>query len=161
MPGYHTHPVSRLMALVEPVDDPRACWVWQGTISCNGYGGFSLWGQRLTAHRAAYLLFTGEIPDGMDVCHSCDNRRCINPDHLWLGTRADNMADCKAKGRIATGEKLKTPRGEKSNFAKLTWKDVRAIRASDATTSELALRYGVSADNIRRILRRNTWKEAA
>ena len=89
------------------------CWVWQGASKGNGYGNVRLGAKNITAHRYAYALFVGEVPDDMDVCHTCDNRFCVNPDHLFLGSRKDNMVDCKEKGRtkghykIPFNEKLK------------------------------------------------------
>lgn len=78
---------------------PDGCWLWTGTTNLRGYGILARNNTMQLAHRFSYELHKGVIPDGMFVCHSCDNPPCVNPDHLWLGTNADNVSDMVAKGR--------------------------------------------------------------
>jgi hypothetical protein len=73
------------------------CWLWNGALRSSGYGAAFLAGKAVGAHRAAWTLFRGEIPEGMFVCHKCDVKSCANPEHLFLGTHDDNMRDCAAK----------------------------------------------------------------
>lgn len=101
-------------------------------------------------------LKVGEIPKGMCVCHHCDNPPCCNSDHLFIGTQADNMGDCKKKGRNSW---VSRP-GETNNLAKLSEKDVKMIRhlCGSKTYTSIALRYGVTRQNISHIDKRKTWK---
>ncbi len=93
----------RFWANVEKTD---SCWLWRGPKYVNGYG---MWNpkhnKRFRAHRAAYANLVGVIPTGLYVCHRCDNRLCINPAHLFVGTHMDNTRDCMSKGRTANGKK--------------------------------------------------------
>lgn len=77
---------------VEPIPE-SGCWIWLGGNHANGYGGFNLDGKKDYAHRAAYRLFVGEIPEGKIVCHKCDVKMCVNPAHLYVGTYFDNSMD--------------------------------------------------------------------
>ncbi len=133
--------------------DEDACWPYQGRIGHFGYGVMD-WRQRPhRAHRLMYMVASGkDIPDGLEVCHSCDNPPCCNPKHLWLGTHQENMVDCHQKGRANPRRGVEHPR------AKLTDADIRAIRGSAKSTQQLAAKYGVSSNQIRIIRLRKNWK---
>lgn len=94
-------------------DIGQDCWNWTaGLRGKSGYGAFKYKGKVLDAHRLSYKLHKGEIPEGLLVCHTCDNRRCVNPDHLWLGSYRDNWMDAVTKGRASNPmnqDKIKHP----------------------------------------------------
>ncbi|HET9285413.1 MAG TPA: HNH endonuclease [Candidatus Angelobacter sp.] len=136
-------------------DKKSGCWIWNGLIRLDGYGATRFEGREQGAHRAAWKLFRGKIPQGMMVCHKCDVRACVNPAHLFLGTAAENARDMSVKGR--------NRRGEKHGSAKLTRVQVRQIKAMLAEDrmymSEIAREFGVSETTIRAIKTGKTWKE--
>jgi hypothetical protein len=127
------------------------CWLWVGEIEKDGYGRFRPNGKRMRVHRYSYSHFKGPIPEGLWVLHECDNRACCNPNHLWLGTCADNTRDMIAKGRD------RYVVGEQHANAKLTEQDVRNILASDLCQVTLAENYGVSKATICLIKGRKIW----
>lgn len=104
---------------------PGGCWLWKGAVGQNGYGEVQKDKQKHYTHRVAYELTYGAIPNGLYVCHTCDVRHCCNPQHLWLGTNADNIRDAARKGRLN--------RGERNGSSRLTRGDVIAIRAEYRT----------------------------
>lgn len=103
--GEHAAPSDRFDAFVTYLLDAPGCWLWTGA-ERDGYGAFSLRNKRVAAHRFAYEQAYGLIPAGMLVCHRCDNRLCVRPDHLFLGTDSDNVSDKMGKGRHRHGSNL-------------------------------------------------------
>ena len=88
---------DRFLSKVEK--SPNGCWLWTGAISMKGYARFGVNGRNCHGHRVSYQLFRGDIPDGMQVCHKCDNPRCVRPDHLFIGDNSANQRDAVAKKR--------------------------------------------------------------
>lgn len=123
------------------------CWNWSGGVDIYGYGHYT--GNK-KAHRMFYEKFRGAIPRGMFVCHACDNRRCVNPDHLFLGTPADNSRDMVNKGRHAYGSRTRKSR--------LNERAVREILQSDEPCFVLAKRFGVRDTTISYVRLGKTWK---
>jgi len=146
--------------------DGDACWTWTAAVWGNGYGCFRMEGRPASAHRVSWSFTNGAIPDGAHVLHRCDNRRCVNPAHLFLGTHADNMRDMAAKGR-ATGwppsARARIPHGSRVKTSKLTESDVAEIRElmkSGARGTDVARRYGVTHSVIYRIRNGRSWTSA-
>ena len=133
------------------------CWNWSGGTNKGGYGLFSIKHKMFLVHRISFKLFIGEIPEKMQVNHTCDNTLCINPKHLWLGTQKDNMDDKKKKGRAIYAQ------GEDVNTAKLKVFEVRKIRDLYSTNKftylELSKKFSVSESNIGMIIRNKIWKQ--
>lgn len=161
----------RLQRLLDKTGGPQSCWSWSGPVNGSGYGGIFFEGRPQGAHRVAWQLEYGPIPQGMLVLHTCDNRRCCNPTHLFLGTQRDNIRDCQAKGRA--NDDAKGHRGSAHVGAKLTEADVEAIREAtkdwrpgrDPVTGRyrpspikaIAKQYGVSLPIIYQVVRRKIW----
>lgn len=128
------------------------CWLWLGWVDRHGYGQVSVAGHKHGAHRVAFELEVGPIPPGLQVLHRCDQPLCVRPDHLFLGTNADNMADKKTKGRWS--------RGASHGSAKLTPVDVATIRSAIGRESHRALaqRFGVAPSTISMIATGRNWR---
>lgn len=142
------------------VNKTDTCWLWTGATRNFGYGVINTGGKHGKAegaHRVSWMIHYGEIPADLCVCHHCDNPLCVNPEHLFLGTRADNNRDMQRKGRASGGAQ-----GEKHNQAKLTDNDIITIRSLFAQDSlsmpELAQRYNVTLASISNIIHGKIWK---
>lgn len=128
----------------------ESCWLWTGGKSGRGYGAFCSPDEK-KAHRFSYSRYVGQIPQGLSVCHRCDNPACVNPDHLFVGTHTDNMKDKMSKGR---GNHLV---GTKHPRSKLTESQVLAIRADNRRQVEIAESYGIKQAQVSEIKRRIAW----
>jgi hypothetical protein len=147
---------SLIQSFWSKVNKTLSCWIWTAGLSAGRYGSFFDGRKYVKAHRFSYELNCGKIPKGMYICHHCDNPRCVNPDHLFLGTQTDNMRDMVNKGRTAKQF------GEHNGNAKLSWKKVRKIRTLYATKKyiqdDLAKLFNVGRSAVGYILQGVTWK---
>ena len=147
------------------LDTSGECWEWTGHLSDKGYGVWESHNprRRMYAHRTAYGLLVGKIPDCLHVLHTCDNPACCRPEHLFLGTHADNMADMKVKGRARSGGGYKRQPGETNGMAKLNETAVRFIRENyqprhpEFGTRALGRQFGVSHTKVGHIVRLESW----
>lgn len=140
-----------LMTKATPIPE-SGCWIWDRGTTVKGYGQMHLNGKRKYAHRHAYELANGPIPNGLGICHKCDVPACINPSHLFAGTHQENMTDRDRKGRLAIRY------GEKNSAAKLTADKVRALRASGLRDHEAAKVFGISRRHANDIRRGLVWR---
>lgn len=136
------------------IKGPDECWEWQGPCNGSGYGNIGFTDLSTTTHRISYELANGAVGNTYTVCilHRCDNPPCCNPAHLFIGTRADNIADMTQKGRLASFE------GTKNVRALLTESQVLVIRDSDKTNVELGREYGVGPTTISAIRTGRNWQ---
>ena len=150
-------PRSWKLRFVTHIKKTSTCWLWTGAVLTNGYGYFGIGTSTykhgsIMAHRASWLLYHGKIPFGLFVCHHCDNRACVNPKHLFIGTPQENTRDAIEKNRFFNGERC--------HMAKLTKYQVIEIRKLGKTQSSYAIsrNYPVTPRAIRFILQRKSWK---
>lgn len=146
--------LERFEAKFEPCP-VTGCWLWNACNNTKGYGFFRHVGKNLYAHRFAYELYIGPVPDGMHVLHTCDAPWCVNPDHLFLGTRSDNMQDMIRKGRDNRAY------GERNPTTTLTTKQVLGVyyRAhAGERYQDIAVEYRITKSTVSNIKTGRTWK---
>lgn len=162
-----TVPVAdRFWTKVDRSAGPDGCWLWTGALASSGYGNVGVQRRPGLAHRVAWELTHGPIPKGMYVCHNCpggDNKLCVNPAHLWLGTPTQNAQDAWDKGAMPHTHRVsEAQRGSAHHHAKLTEEAVVAIRrayaAGGVSQSELAARYGVGPGAIQKVIAGTRWR---
>lgn len=153
--GVSDEACARFLAKVDTSAGHDGCWPWIGYRQRDGYGRFGVRrdGRKSIgyAHRVAWEIAYGQIPDGMCVCHRCDVRFCVNPAHLFIGTDADNAHDRDRKGRSV---KLT---GERHGNARLSADIVRQIRSASGLHREIASRYGISRETVTGIRAKKSW----
>lgn len=145
----HAHLIYNVRNIVNSISGYE-CFEWPGAKNAGGYGMCTLDGRySVTAHRAAYIIANGSIEDGLSVCHHCDNRPCINPKHLFLGTPMDNAQDAVRKGRF--------PRGIHHFRSKLTPDQIPLIRADTRPMRVIGMLYGVTGQAILAVKNGDSW----
>lgn len=151
---------TRLAAQFAPIPE-CGCSIWTGPLNRNGYGKMFHCGRAAPAHRVAWELAHGPIPQGLFVCHRCDVRCCINVNHLFLGTARDNYDDMRRKGRstLPYYRHEGFASGVSHYNAKLTWEIVTAIRADNRSPRRIAADYGLAHSHVANIKAFNVWRE--
>lgn len=149
-----------ILKRVDDYSDSQRCWNWTASIGNSGYGvasGRFVNQKKISAHRLSFIAFRQPVKKGLDVCHTCDNRRCVNPNHLWIGTHKENVKDSIEKGKFVLGRS-----GQDHIGAVLTEQNVIDIykRAhAGENQRRLAREYGVSNQCVTDIKLRRRWKK--
>ncbi len=156
----------RLASFLEKISpEPNSgCWLWAASYGTVGYGQFWNGETLIGAHRFSYEAHKGPIADGLYVLHKCDVRACVNPDHLFLGTQADNGADMVSKGRSCAGPRHglrkhpeRAARGERHGVSKLTEAQIGEIRAAPGLHKDIAAKFGISRQHVGAIKNGVVW----
>ena len=144
---------SRIMRDSIPVPE-AGCWLWERAICTGGYGQLRVDGVATKAHRASWLAFRGEIPEGMFACHRCDTPSCVNPDHLFIGSALDNARDRDKKGRANSCKGAKHGRS-KLNVGQVV--EIRRRYMAGEKQKDLAAEFGVGRPQLHRIVKNQRW----
>lgn len=153
MPGIRASVDVRFWSKVKA--QPSGCWEWQGYVGEHGYGQFdSRFSVR--AHRAVWLLMFGTIPDNLQVLHRCDNKRCVRPSHLFLGTQKENVIDCVEKGRISRGEQRPQHKVTEAQV-----REMRNLHASGIGCRRLGAMFGIQPCRAYLIVKHRAWRHVA
>lgn len=158
--------IKRVWSYVN-IGSKSECWDWQKGLFSSGYGQFRIGNKKMRSHRLSYEIAHGSIPQGMCICHKCDNRKCVNPSHLFMGTTQQNTQDRHLKKRNATGKRhgaytkpeSRLP-GSRNGQAKLTVEQVREIRRlrkRGYSFSQLSGNFDISKSQISNIIRNKSW----
>ena len=152
--GHHTRKfptaAERWIRFVTP-GDPDECWEWLGWRSPQGYGRFNLGGRQITASRAAAILAGMDVRDGLDVCHTCDNPPCVNPAHLYVGTRSRNLQDMADRGRHP--KRGLSEKDWSAKYSDVAVEDWKTSHARGESFKSIARRYGAHPTTISRTIR--------
>jgi hypothetical protein len=139
---------------ISKVDKSSDCWNWVAHChKTTGYGRFGYKGKPIGAHRASYMLYKGSIPKGMSVLHKCNNRKCVNPSHLYIGNHKDNAKDSIAAGTIARGE-----RHGKSKLCREDIVNIREFKKEGMYHKDIAKIYKVRTSTVTRIVNNQRWQ---
>lgn len=140
---------EKFLSYIIDSSDVDKCWIWKGTLNGTGYGRFSdRLGRKMLAHRLAFWMFKLEHPGNKFVCHKCDTRKCVNPNHLFLGTAKENSEDMVSKGRQHKGEDHTLATISSASIA-----NMRALFMAGAPVRSVAIGFGVRQSDVRRIAR--------
>ena len=149
------YPIELQTGRFKPIEyeiDNNGCWICTSHALRKGYPKVKRWKKEISVHRYILQIASDSYHPNMDACHTCDNRLCINPDHLWWGTRGENLRDMYVKHRDGVT-------GEKHPNSKLKVVDVLAIRADERSQSKIAVDYGIAQSHVSRIKRRAAWRQ--